>query len=159
MRVRLSLEIDATPGDLFALTQDYDRRLAWDPYLKVATLIGGAAHPGVGVRAWCVARNGLGMETRYLSFRPPVACAVEMTRGPRILRSFSGSWRFESIGPGRSRVDFTYDVVGRPAILTRPLAWIFRHDTARRLRALRRASKAETRAAGAIGTGPRSNPT
>ena len=137
MRVRLAVEIDATPGELFALSQDYDQRLAWDPYLKEATLVGGATRPGVGVLAWCVARNGFGMQTRYLTFRPPVACAIEMTRGPWFLRAFSGSWRFEAIGPGRTRVTFAYDVVGRSAFLTRPLAWIFRRDTARRLEALK----------------------
>jgi ribosome-associated toxin RatA of RatAB toxin-antitoxin module len=139
MRVQLSTEIEATPADLFALTQDYGRRLDWDPYLKVATLIDGATHPEVGVRAWCVARNGFGMETRYISFRPPATCAVEMTRGPWLLRAFAGSWRFEPIGSRRTRVHFTYDVTGRPGFLTRPLAWIFRRDTSRRLQALKNA--------------------
>ena len=141
MRVRVSIEIAAEPGDLFVLTQDYGRRLDWDPYLTEATLLGGADQAGVGVHAWCVARNGFGMETRYLSFRPPAACAVEMTRGPRFLRAFSGSWRFDSIGEGRTRVDFTYDVVGRPGFLTRPLAWIFRRDSNGRLEALKRAAE------------------
>ena len=141
MRVQLSAEIDARVVDLFALTQDYDRRLDWDPYLKEATLVGGATHPGVGIRAWCVAKNGFGMETRYLSFRPPTACAVEMTRGPRLLRAFSGSWRFEPIGPDRTRVAFTYAVVGRPGFLTRPLSWLIRRDARRRLEALKRAAE------------------
>ena len=68
-----------------------------EAFLKEARLLGGAEAPGVGVRAWCVARNGLGMETRFVSFNPPGACAVEMTRGPWPFRSFSGSWRFEPI--------------------------------------------------------------
>ena len=112
---RQSIEVAAEPGVLFDLTQDYARRLDWDPFLKEARLIDGAESPGVGVRAWCVARNGLGMETRYVSFNPPGACAVEMTRGPWFFRSFSGSWRFEGIGPGRTRVTFTYSLDGRPS--------------------------------------------
>ena len=119
---RQSIEVAAEPAVLFDLTQDYARRLDWDPFLKEARLIDGAESPGVGVRAWCVARNGLGMETRYVSFNPPGACAVEMTRGPWFFRSFSGSWRFEAIGPGRTRVTFTYSLDGRPVRPLRPAA-------------------------------------
>jgi hypothetical protein len=82
-----SLEIAASPDELFALTQDYARRLEWDPFLKSAELVGGAAAAGVGVRAYCVARSGLGMETEYVSFNPPRACAVKMTRGPRLIEA------------------------------------------------------------------------
>lgn len=41
-----SIEINAEPAALFDLTQDYDRRLEWDPFLKVAELRG--AEPSVG---------------------------------------------------------------------------------------------------------------
>ncbi len=68
---RPTIEVAAEPGMLFDLTQDYDRRLDWDPFLKEAKLLGGADRPDVSVRAWCVARNCLGMETRYVSFNPP----------------------------------------------------------------------------------------
>src|SRR3954470_750898 len=135
---RQSIEVAAEPGVLFDLTQDYSRRLDWDPFLKEARLVGGAEHAGLGVRAWCVARNGLGMETRYVSFNPPGACAVEMTRGPWLFRSFSGSWRFDRLGPNRTRVTFTYHLIGRPGFLTRLLGLVFAHDTRRRLAALKR---------------------
>lgn len=137
MRFRQSIEIDAEPGDLFDLTQDYGRRLDWDPFLREARLIGGAERSGTGVRAWCVARNGLGMETEYVSFHPPRACAVVMTRGPWMFRSFAGSWRFEPVAPGRTRVDFAYNLVGRPRVLTPLLALAFARDTRRRLAALK----------------------
>ena len=140
MRLQQSAEIAATPEILFDLTQDYGRRLDWDSYLKEARLID-AKRPGVGVHAWCVATNGFGMETRYVSFRPPSACAVEMVRGPWLLKAFSGSWRFEPVGPCRTRVEFIYSLAGRPAFLTRVLAKIFDHDTRRRLAALRRAAE------------------
>ena len=116
---RQSVVIAAEPRVLFELTQDYARRLDWDPFLKEARLVGGAERAGLGVRAWCVARNGLGMETEYVSFNPPSVCAVVMTEGPWIFRSFSGSWRFDPIGPGLTRVTFAYSLVGRPAFLSR----------------------------------------
>jgi hypothetical protein len=61
-----SVEIAAPAESLFALTQDYQRRLAWDPFLRSAELLGGAARAGRGVRAFCVANSGLGMETEYV---------------------------------------------------------------------------------------------
>ena len=90
-----SILIDAEASALFGLTQDYKRRLEWDPFLRSATLLDGAGSPGVGVRALCVDRNGTAMETEYVSFNPPRAVAIKMTRGPWFLESFAGSWRFE----------------------------------------------------------------
>ena len=138
---RRSIEVAAEPAVLFDLTQDYQNRLAWDPFLKAAKLLDGAERPGVGVRAWCVAGNRLGMETRYISFNPPGACAVEMTRGPWFFRSFSGSWRFDPIGPSRTRVTFTYSLAGRPALLSGLLQTVFARETRRRLEALKRAAE------------------
>ena len=138
---RQSIEIAARADALFNLTQDYANRLAWDPFLREARLLGGAKTPGVGVRAWCVARSGLGMETRYVSFNPPNTCAVEMTRGPWFFRSFSGSWRFDPITPERTRVTFTYSLVGRPFLISRLVRFIFARETFRRLEALKRSAE------------------
>src|SRR5262249_37978140 len=137
MTFRQTVEIAAEPDALFELTQDYARRLAWDPFLKEARLLDGADAAGPDVRAWCVARNGLGMETRYVSFHPPGACAVEMTRGPWMFRSFAGSWRFDRLAPRRTRVHFTYSLVGRPRLLTDLLGWIMFREARRRLAALK----------------------
>jgi ribosome-associated toxin RatA of RatAB toxin-antitoxin module len=138
-----SIVIAASPGDLFALTQDYARRLEWDPFLKSAELVGGATAAGVGVRAYCVARSGLGMETEYVSFNPPRATAVKMTRGPWLIETFAGSWRFEEVSAGRTRVGFRYHLRARPRclarLLTPVLGRVFRRDTRRRLAALKAA--------------------
>lgn len=150
-----SIEIAASPDELFALTQDYARRLEWDPFLKSAELVGGAQAAGVGVRAYCVARSGLGMETEYVSFNPPRACAVKMTRGPRLIESFAGSWRFEEISPGRTRVGFRYNLRARP----RWLSWllgpimssVFARDTRKRLTALKAAIEDGKTASGNTG--------
>src|SRR5262249_21495740 len=130
------------PKAPFGLTPDSSRPLGWDPFWKEARLLDGADAAGPDVRAWCVARNGLGMETRYVSFNPPGACAVEMTRGPWFFRSFSGSWRFERTGPHRTMVTFTYSLVGRPGLLSGLLRHIFARETRRRLTALKRYAEA-----------------
>src|SRR5438477_11564512 len=103
-----SIVIATSADKLFALTQDYARRLTWDPFLKSAELLDGAAAANVGVRAYCVAHNGLGMETEYVSYNPPRACAVIMTRGPRMIARFAGSWRFEEASVGHTRAGFRY---------------------------------------------------
>lgn len=143
MTFEQSVEIAASAADLFALTQDYGRRLEWDPFLRSAELVGGAGAPGVGVRAYCVAHSGLGMETEYVSYSPPRVAAVKMTRGPWVVQSFAGSWRFNEVVAGRTRVGFRYNLQARPRwlswLLTPLLARVFAHDTRKRLAALKAA--------------------
>lgn len=143
MKRQHSILINAPAETLFRLTQDYSRRLEWDPFLRSAQLVDGATTAAVGVRAWCVAHSGLGMETEYVSFNPPRACAVKMTSGPRIVRQFAGSWRFEEITPGQTKVDFTYTLTAAPWwlswLLTPILAAVFARDTRKRLAALKAA--------------------
>jgi ribosome-associated toxin RatA of RatAB toxin-antitoxin module len=93
---------------IFDYTQDYDTRLSWDTFLKEATLINGATKAGKGVRAWCVAHNGLGMETEYVSFNPPKATAIKMTKGPFLFKSFLGSWTFKELQENQTEVIFLY---------------------------------------------------
>ena len=112
--------VNGPQAEVFALTQDYSRRLAWDPFLRRAELIGGATAPAVGVRAWCVAKSGVGMETEYVSFAPPRIAAVKMTRGPWILESFGGAWEFTPAGHSSTEVALRYQFRTRP----RWLAWL-----------------------------------
>lgn len=139
MNFEQSILVAAPSADLFALTQNYARRLEWDPFLKSAELLYGAASANVGVRAYCVAHNGLGMETEYVSYNPPRACAVKMTRGPRIIANFAGSWRFEELSVNHTRVGFRYNLRARPWPLTPLIGWIFGRDTRKRLKALKAA--------------------
>lgn len=145
--IRLKFEhvavVRADPARVFALTQDYTRRLSWDPFLRSAELVGGATAPAVGVRAWCVAWSGMGMETEYVTFAPPRLVAVKMTRGPWLLESFGGAWEFAPGGDGATSVSFRYQFRTRPRVLAwliEPLArqW-FSWETRRRVLALQAA--------------------
>lgn len=142
-----SIEIDAAPSELFELSQDYGRRLGWDPFLRSADLVDAVA-AGVGVRAVCVSRGGWSMETEYVSFHPPRAAAVKMTRGPWFLEAFAGSWRFEAVAPGRTRVGFRYSLRSRPRMLARlldpVLAGWFARESRARLQALKTAAERGT---------------
>lgn len=139
-----ALDVRAPALPLFRLSQDYARRLLWDPFLREARLLG-AEEPAVGVRTWCVARNRLGMEAEYVTYRPPEVAAVRMTRGPWPIARFAGSWRFREIAPGTTRVTFRYAVAGRPRwlgfALDPLLAAIFACETRRRLAAFKRAAE------------------
>ena len=120
MRFEHVAVVRADPDRVFALTQDYAQRLRWDPFLRSAELVGGATAPGVGVRAWCVAWAGVGMETEYVTYAPPRLAAVRMTRGPWFLESFGGAWEFTPDRDGGTSVSFRYQFRTRP----RALAWL-----------------------------------
>ena len=100
--------VDKNPTVVFDHTQDYSKRLVWDTFLKKADLIHGATEPNVGVKAWCVARNGLGMETEYVTYQRPKVTAIKMTRGPYLFTSFLGSWNFKDLGDEKTEVAFLY---------------------------------------------------
>ena len=105
--------INCRPDVAFDYTQDYRNRLNWDTFLKRAELMDGAAAAGVGVKAYCVSRNGLGMITEYVSFNPPKATAIKMTKGPFMFKDFLGSWTFKDNGNSTTEVIFLYSLTLR----------------------------------------------
>ena len=112
--VERSLIIHVARASLFELTQDYGRRLRWDCFLKEAMLLDGATNAAVGVRAWCVAWHGLGMETEYVTVKPPAVAAVRMNCADRCSGGFAGTWRFMEDEPDATRVVFRYHFKARP---------------------------------------------
>lgn len=75
-KLTVSIQIAAMPEQVFDYTQDYDKRLSWDTFLRVARLEG-AGRAGHGVKAWCVSKHGLGMETLYVSYIRPRPCKMD----------------------------------------------------------------------------------
>src|SRR5436190_22877172 len=82
---------------IFDYTQDYSNRLKWDSFLKRAELVGGVTKADKGIKAYCVAHNGWGMETEYVTFNRPRVTAIKMTKGPYLFKSFFGSWTFKEL--------------------------------------------------------------
>jgi len=103
-----SIIINCSQMEVFDYTQDYRNRLMWDTFLKKAELIEGASRAGTGIKAYCVAKNGLGMETEYVSFNRPKATAIKMTRGPFLFKTFLGSWTFKEVDSLTTEVIFLY---------------------------------------------------
>ena len=87
--------INEKPEQVFDFTQDYNNRLKWDAFLKTAYLIDGATTAKKGVKAYCVAKNGIGMVTEYVTYNRPKVTAIKMTKGPFMFNSFLGSWSFK----------------------------------------------------------------
>jgi ribosome-associated toxin RatA of RatAB toxin-antitoxin module len=100
--------INENAQTIFDYTQDYDNRLTWDTFLKKAELIEGATKADKGVKAYCVAQNGLGMVTEYITFNRPKVTAIKMTKGPFLFKSFLGSWTFKEINKDKTEVIFLY---------------------------------------------------
>ena len=104
----VSIEIRQKAEVIFDYTQDYNHRLEWDTFLLEAKLLPPHLHAEKGAKAWCVAVNGYGMETEYISFSRPKVTAIKMTRGPYMFKEFSGSWNFKETSESTTMVIFTY---------------------------------------------------
>jgi ribosome-associated toxin RatA of RatAB toxin-antitoxin module len=132
LRIEESVIIEENPELVFDFTQDYSKRLRWDTFLKRADLLNGVSEAGKGVKAYCVARNGLGMVTEYITFNRPEVTAVKMTKGPFLFKSFSGSWRFKMKSPEKTEVIFLYSFTLRfPFVL---LSGLIRRDLHKNVR-------------------------
>ncbi len=141
MRVSVSSTVAKPADELFWLSQDYSRRLEWDKYLAEAYLVGNHAAAAVGVESFCKNKGGSILVSKYISFSPPTHAAVQMTSGPWVLSKFGGTWRFEKLADGHTRVRFIYNFKARPSVLKwllEPIIGaIYRRDMTRRLQAFK----------------------
>jgi len=130
-----SIYIQTSQERAFDYTQDYKNRLVWDTFLTKAELINGATEAALAVRAYCVAHNGIGMETEYVSFNRPKVTAIKMTKGPYMFKYFLGSWNFKTIGMNEIEVIFLYSFTLRfPFNLLTPfIKWNLRNNVKQRL--------------------------
>ena len=108
--IRAAIEIAQAQEVVFDLTQNYAKRLEWDPYLSEAYLMKNATEPAVGVDAYCKNRNGSVMVSRYISFNRPSVAAVSMVKGPKILKRFNGAWNVH-------KIDAQHAELNRPGFL------------------------------------------
>lgn len=144
--IQCSEEIGARADELFALGQDYGRRLSWDPFVREIRFLDGATETRVGVSVRVKARNGLTMVVRYTTVKAPRHVAIAMVSGPAIFRTFCGAWTFEPVSEGRTRVIFRYNFTLKTRAAAGFLGWlvarVLRWEMARRLTALKRTGEA-----------------
>jgi hypothetical protein len=108
VKFKETIIIEGKQEYIFDFTQDYNNRLKWDTFLKKAELVGGATIAEKGVKAFCIAKNGAGMLTEYVTYTRPKVTAVKMIKGPFMFKSFLGSWTFKDISEIRTEVIFLY---------------------------------------------------
>ncbi|MBP7971710.1 MAG: SRPBCC family protein [Candidatus Nanopelagicales bacterium] len=134
---------------VFDTVHDYRIRTQWDTLLRRAYTVGGA-RPARDVVTTCVAHwylGGLAFTTRYVTFNRPNLAAVTLVTPYFIFQNWSASIRHRdrpiagSAAPS-SELVYTLTLRCRPAALARPLEFVairlFRTETRRRLRALKR---------------------
>jgi hypothetical protein len=108
IRFSESIDIKGKPELIFDYTQNYNTRLQWDSFLVQAYLLDNATQAAKGAKAWCVSKNGMGMETQYVSFNRPKVTAVIMTKGPYMFKKFAASWNFKEETGSVTKVIFVY---------------------------------------------------
>lgn len=130
--------------EVFALLHDYSRRLEWDTLLREARLTRGHSAAGLGATSLCVGRPWfglIGIETRYLTFRPAEIAAVEMINRPPFFARFAASIRHQDNADG-STIIYKLQFTARPRwlrwILHPVMLWQLQKETRRRLGALAR---------------------
>jgi hypothetical protein len=129
-------------AQVFNLLHDYSRRLEWDTLLCEARLTRGHTQAGPEATSLCVGRPWfglIGIETRYIAFKPAEIAAVEMINHPPFFGSFAASIRHQDNAHG-STITYKFNFTARPRwlrwILHPVMLWQLQRETRRRLRAL-----------------------
>lgn len=135
--------IAAPIAKVFATSQDYAVRMAWDPFPDELRVLHGDPHTTtIGTEVRVRAKSGLEMDVRFVQWDPPHRAAVVMTRGPWMVEDFAGSWIFQARDDQSTDVRFRYQIRTRPAWLrwaVQPLALAyFKRVAMQRLAGLRR---------------------
>lgn len=95
-----------TPSEacqVFALLHDYDQRLEWDTLLWEARLTRGCEVAEKDSTSLFVGKpffGLIGVETRYVIFRPGEIAAVKLVNHPPFFREFAASIRHEDNAEG-----------------------------------------------------------
>ncbi len=138
----ISQKMPVPAAEVFALLDDYPRRLEWYTLLREARLTRGSVRAAKGATSLCTGKalcGFVGMETRYVAFRPGELAAVEMINRPPFFGKFAASIRHRDV-PGGSIADYKFHFAAKPRclrwLLEPPMRRYLRHETQKRLRAL-----------------------
>lgn len=137
-------QMPSSAAQVFALLHDYSRRLEWDTLLCEARLTRGHQQAGPGATSLCVGKPWfglIGIETRYINFKPGEVAAVEMINRPPFFDHFAASIRHQDNEHGSMAV-YKFQFTAKP----RCLRWLLhpimlpqlRRETHKRLQALAR---------------------
>ena len=137
----VTVDVPAPSAAVFQLVHDYDRRLEWDTLLREARLCPGWSQAQLRATSVCTGRwflGGIALETEYVSFKPGTVAAVKMLNRPPFFEAFAATIRHRDTAGGSS-VEYIFHFTARPRWLLHPvMGAVFRWETRKRLRSLRR---------------------
>lgn len=147
-----SILVSASPEEAFDLSQDYDLRLKWDPFLSELRFLDAATTTAQGVKTWVRSKGGLEMTAEYVAVDRPRVVAIRMLtgQGPWFFATFGGSWRFRPVAGASTGRETTTEVSMRYTFELAPslrlVRWaaervvrrVFLHDVRARLAGLKR---------------------
>src|SRR4029078_10421165 len=88
--IETRMDVDAPPGLVFDLSQDYRLRKQWDPFVAAIRAHSISGVPGLGGRVWVKARNGLEMTVEYVTVDRPHRVAVRMVSHSALFAPVAG---------------------------------------------------------------------
>ena len=112
-------QMPSSAAQVFALLHDYSRRLEWDTLLCEARLTRGHQQAGPGATSLCVGKPWfglIGIETRYVTFKPGEVAAVEMINRPLFFDHFAASIRHQDNEHGSIAV-YKFQFTAKPRCL------------------------------------------
>ena len=135
-------EMPCSSAEVFGLLHDYSRRLEWDTLLREARLTRGCTIAQKGATSLCIGKHlggGIGIETKYLTFKPGEVAAVEMINDTPFFEHFAASIRHTDTPTG-SLATYRFQFTARPRylrwILHPVMRCVLQYETKKRLRAL-----------------------
>ena len=135
-------EMPCSSAEVFALLHDYSRRLEWDTLLREARLTRGCTIAQKGATSLCIGKHlggCIGIETKYLTFKPGEVAAVEMINDTPFFEHFAASIRHTDTPTG-SLATYRFQFTARPRYLRWILHPVMRYflqwETRKRLKAL-----------------------
>lgn len=137
--------INAPLEAVFDLAQDIDLRLRWDPFLKEARYLNGAASIKTGTRVWFRNSVGLQMTVEFFGVTRPAVVGMKMVRGPKVFSQFLANWQFRAIDAENTEVTCKYVFESRWRII----GWLIdpviislvRRDNRKRLAGLKKGAE------------------
>jgi hypothetical protein len=138
----ITQEMPCSSAEVFALLHDYSRRLEWDTLLCEARLTRGCTVAEKGATSFCKGKHlggCIGIETKYLTFKPGEVAAVEMINETPFFEHFAASIRHTDTPTG-SLATYRFQFTARPRylrwILHPVMRCVLEFETKKRLRAL-----------------------
>lgn len=136
MTIKHNIEISGSPEKLFDLSQDYEKRLEWDPFPESYKFLNGnQVKEGLLLRV--TDKAGRKMDVEYISFKRPTVAAVKMIDGPWYIKDFAGSWSFRQAEEGKTETIFSYNIRAYPSILNFIVQRVFSIKIKQRLNSLK----------------------